>query len=141
MEVTMERIVLRHLSGSKANQVEEFPLSQVKELSIGRDPSSTVRFDPERDDQVGRQHARLAQDAADPTRFILTDLNSRNGTYVNKQRITGTVRVMPGDRIQFGPGGPECQFDLDPRPENLVRTTTVAAVSGAVGVPPTRVVD
>ena len=32
----MERIVLKHLSGSKANQVEEFPLNHVKELVLGR---------------------------------------------------------------------------------------------------------
>jgi len=43
----MERIVLKHLSGSKANQVEEFPLSHVKELVLGRDPSSTVKYDPD----------------------------------------------------------------------------------------------
>ena len=38
-ETTMERIVLRHLSGSKANQVEEFPLAHFKELIVGRDRS------------------------------------------------------------------------------------------------------
>ena len=46
----MERIVLKHLSGSKANQVEEFPLAHVKELILGRDPSSTVKYDPDRDE-------------------------------------------------------------------------------------------
>ncbi len=63
----MERIVLRHLSGSKANQVEEFPLSHVREVVFGRDPSATVKYDPDRDDLVGRQHARLAQDPNDPS--------------------------------------------------------------------------
>jgi hypothetical protein len=31
----MQRIILRHLSGSKANQVEEFSLDQFKELIAG----------------------------------------------------------------------------------------------------------
>ncbi len=125
----MERIVLRHLSGSKANQVEEFPLNHVKELILGRDPSATVRYDPDRDDLVGRQHARVAQDPNDPTVFTVTDLNSRNGTFVNRQRISGTTRIGPGDVVQLGPGGPEFQFDLEPRPVGGVKSTRMA-VSG-----------
>ncbi len=135
----MERIVLRHISGSKAGQVEEFPLTHFKELIIGRDTSATVKYDPERDDLVGRQHARISQDPADPTRFNVTDLNSRNGTFVNKQRIVGTVQVGPGDMVQFGAGGPEFQFDLEPRPANAVKPTRVGDNPTAGGPPATRV--
>jgi serine protease Do len=140
----MERIVLRHLSGSKVNQVEEFPLSHFRELVIGRDPSATVKYDPDRDDLVGRQHAKIVQDTADPTQFLLVDLNSRNGTFVNKQRIVGTARIVPGDTVQFGAGGPEFQFDLEPRPQQYLRATRVAddptARYGAnATAPPTRV--
>src|ERR1044072_8368399 len=114
----MERIVLKHLSGSKANQVEEFPLAHVKELILGRDPSSTVKSAPDRDDLVGRQHAKITQDPNDPSQFIVSDMNSRNGTFVDRQRITGTVRVNPGDVVQLGPGGPEFVFDVRPPPPN-----------------------
>jgi S1-C subfamily serine protease len=112
----MERIVVRHISGSKARQVEEFPLVQFRELTFGRDPSSTVRYDPDRDDLVGRQHARLMADPQNPSQFLILDLNSRNGTFVNRQRVVGASRVMPGDLVQFGPGGPEFEFDIEPRP-------------------------
>src|SRR5437870_2250244 len=134
----MERIVLRHLNGTKANQVEEFPLNHFQELTIGRDPSSTVKYDPDRDDLVGRAHARIAQDAADPAQFSITDLGSRNGTFVNKQRIVGGARINPGDVIQLGPGGPEFQFDLEPRPENAMRQTRIAVGDDASSLPPTR---
>lgn len=133
----MERIVLRHLSGSKANQVEEFPLSHFVELTIGRDPAAVVRYDPDRDDLVGRQHAKILRDQADQTQFLIVDLSSRNGTFVNKQRIVGTARIAPGDLVQFGPGGPEFQFDLEPRPAGVMRSTRVATEPGPV-VPPTR---
>src|SRR5262249_41728777 len=122
----MERIVLRHLSGSKTNQLEEFPLNHFKELTVGRDPANTVKYDPDRDDLVGRQHARIAQDPTNPMLFSITDLNSRNGTYVNRQRILGTASIAPGDVVQLGAGGPEFQFDLEPRPEGAVRTTRIA---------------
>jgi serine protease Do len=138
----MERIVLKHLSGSKANQVEEFPLNHVKELVLGRDPSATVKYDPDRDDLVGRQHARISQDPNDPSQFTISDLNSRNGTFVNRQRIVGTTRVNPGDVVQLGPGGPEFVFDLEPRPANATKTTRVAAgpMAPTMQTPSTRVV-
>ena len=137
----MERIVLRHLSGSKTNQVEEFPLSHFKELTVGRDPANTVKYDPDRDDLVGRQHARIAQDPTNPMLFGITDLNSRNGTYVNRQRILGTASIAPGDVVQLGAGGPEFQFDLEPRPEGAVRTTRIAGepTIPAQVVPSTRI--
>jgi serine protease Do len=136
----MERIVLRHLSGSKANQVEEFPLSHFKELIIGRDPSSTVKYDPDRDDLVGRQHARVTQNPADLSQFLVTDLGSRNGTFVNKQRIVGTANLVPGDLVQFGAGGPEFQFDTEPRALRPTRTESshLVAGSGVLTIPQTR---
>ena len=33
----MPNIVIRHLSGTKANQVEEFPLQGFREILIGRE--------------------------------------------------------------------------------------------------------
>ena len=134
----MARIVLRHLSGSKANQVEEFPLAHFRELVFGRDPSASVRYDPNIDDLVGRQHAKLIQDPADPNQFVITDLSSRNGTFVNRQRIGGSVRLAPGDTVQFGAGGPEFQFDLEPRPQSDVQPTRFAGSTAGYGsTPPT----
>src|SRR5215212_19541 len=139
----MERIVLKHLSGSKANQVEEFPLAHVKELILGRDPSSTVKYDPDRDDLVGRQHAKITQDPNDPSQFIVTDLNSRNGTFVNRQRLSGTTRINPGDVVQLGPGGPEFVFEVEPRPAGSTKATRVAQTGPMAptmpGAPATRV--
>jgi serine protease Do len=130
----MERVVFRHLSGSKANQVEEFPLERLGEIVIGRDPSAQLRYDSDRDDLVGRQHAKIVQDSGDPYRFTIVDLNSRNGTFVNRQRILGSVVIAPGDVLQFGPGGPEVEFDVDPLPAQLVKKTRVVGQSAA-GVP------
>lgn len=133
-----ERIVLRHKAGSRANQVDEFPLEHVPELIIGRDPAATVKFDPDSDDLVSRQHAKIVQDSDEPTRFMLVDLGSSNGTFVNKQRITGEVVLSVGDSIQLGAGGPEFTFDLDPRPGGMAKATRL---SGTPEVPATRLGD
>ncbi len=109
----MDRVVLKHITGSKAHQVEEWPVEGLGELLIGRDPSARLRYDADRDDLVGRHHARLVQDPSDPLRFTILDLNSRNGTYVNRQRIAGPVALSSGDVVQLGPGGPEFEFTIE----------------------------
>jgi serine protease Do len=133
----MEKVVLRHLKGSKSGSVEEFPLAQVTELTLGRDPMAQVRFDPDKDDLVGRQHARIVKDPKEAARFTLTDLNSRNGTFLNKLRVVGTMPLVPGDVIGLGAGGPEIQFDLDPLPAAYVKATRLA-VGGEPSVAETR---
>ncbi|MGH8650741.1 MAG: FHA domain-containing protein [Gammaproteobacteria bacterium] len=117
----MERILIKHISGSRANQIDVFLTQENKEIRLGRDPSAEVKFDPDRDDQVSRMHARISQDPADKTLFTVTDLESRNGTFVNKTKILGKARLYLGDRVQLGAGGPEVEFDVDPRPPGLTR--------------------
>ncbi len=135
----MERMLIKHLSGSKANQVEEFAIKHHSELIFGRDTSATVKYDPDRDDLVGREHAKIAIDPANPNGFLLTDMNSTNGTFVNKQKVTGTVKLNIGDNVQFGPGGPEFTFDVEPRPDNFAKATRVVE-TGASAPPATRMV-
>lgn len=131
----MERIVLKHLSGSKAGQVEEFPLHQYNEIVVGRDPAANLSF-AETDAMVGRQHLKLTRSAAEPPQFFVTDLNSRNGTFLNGHRVTGTVALRPGDVLRCGNGGPEVRFDYQPDTEPLPRHTGPAATV-PLGVMPT----
>lgn len=126
----MERMLIKHLSGSKANQVEEFALKYHNELIFGREAPSTVKYDPDRDDLVGRQHAKISRDPNDPNGFLVEDMNSRNGTFLNKQRISGAMKVRPGDLVQLGAGGPEFQFDVEPRPAGASKATRIAEVPG-----------
>ena len=116
-----QRFVVRHLSGSKANQVEEFPFAQFKEISIGRGGNTNVVYDPDQDELVSREHLKITKDGADT--YSLTDLGSRNGTFVNKVQVVGTASVRPGDTVQLGHDGPEFIFDAEPRP---ARETVIA---------------
>ena len=127
-------MIIKHSSGSKANQVEEFPLHHYNELILGRDASSTVQYDPDRDDLVGRQHAKISRDSNDPNSFFVEDLNSRNGTFLNKQKLAGIQKLHPGDTVQLGPGGPEFTFDIEPRPVGMTKATRIAEVA-VVGKP------
>jgi pSer/pThr/pTyr-binding forkhead associated (FHA) protein len=64
---------------------------------IGRDPTSAVWLDvPE----VSRRHACVAIDRNGAS---IADLQSKNGTTVREQVVTGTAVLHDGDRIQVGP--------------------------------------
>ncbi len=65
------------------------------EAIIGRGETSTVRL---ADLASSKSHARLVHDAGG---WRLVDLGSRNGTFVNGERVQ-EVRLEPGDRIQIG---------------------------------------
>jgi hypothetical protein len=66
-------------------------------ISIGRAPDSTIVLD---DDYVSHRHARIAPDAQG--RWIVDDLGSTNGTYLDRQRITGPTAVANGVPIRIG---------------------------------------
>ena len=109
----MVRIIFRHITGSRATQVDVVPLGAHRELILGRAPSAAVRFDPRGDACVGRHHARIAPSEDDPTRFVLADLRSRNGTFVNGARVEQPVVLHPGDVVRLGVCGPEVEVRVE----------------------------
>jgi serine protease Do len=126
------RIVIRHLSGSKVNQIDQFDLAGLQEITLGRDPKSTVAYDVQRDDAVSRRHAVIRIKNDKELYFRLADLNSSNGTMLNGERIGGEVELLPDDVIELGSGGPKFTFDVQPRPASLPsRTRTMGAVDAA----------
>jgi len=65
------------------------------ELIIGRADECDVVID---DRQVSRRHARIRQEG---DRFLLEDLGSKNGTFVNGQEITGRHVLQNDDEVQI----------------------------------------
>ena len=63
--------------------------------TVGRSPSSTIFLD---DVTVSRQHAEIRRDRDS---FVVSDVSSLNGTYVNRQRID-TAALHSGDELQVG---------------------------------------
>jgi len=64
-------------------------------ISIGREAGNFVQLD---DNEVSRRHAEIRRVG---DQFILGDLKSSNGTYVNSQRVERR-ELAPGDQIQMG---------------------------------------
>lgn len=66
------------------------------QLIIGRDAASGVAID---DAEVSRKHARLTFQGG---KYVIEDLGSTNGTFVNGQRVTSSVVLKSGDVVSFG---------------------------------------
>jgi pSer/pThr/pTyr-binding forkhead associated (FHA) protein len=118
------RLSLKHLSGSKANTEENLALPPEREILFGRDPACHVRYD-ENDDLVSRKHLKIVAMDEQPSRYMVVDLGSRNGTFLNRQRVFGAAVLLPGARVQLGAGGPEFEFGLlvqEPTKSRSVKT-------------------
>ena len=64
-------------------------------VSVGRHPDSDIFLD---DISVSRRHAVFSRAGRG---YVVSDLGSLNGTYVNRDRID-TVRLKDGDEVQVG---------------------------------------
>lgn len=85
------RLVMR--SGPSVGKV--YPLEK-NELFVGRDLSNEVVIN---DPEISRRHSRLYMQG---NSFVVEDLGSTNGTFVNGQRLMGPYMLRPGDVITFG---------------------------------------
>ncbi|HEV7347855.1 trypsin-like peptidase domain-containing protein [Telluribacter sp.] len=120
---TIKTFVIRHLSGAKANQIEEFDYQKHNELTLGRATTNDIQFDPDLDTVVSRVHGKIVKD--ENFTFWLVDNQSLNGLFVNKSRVNAKTELHPGDEVQVGTNGPVFIFDVDPRPQNLMAATRV----------------
>src|ERR1051326_8211124 len=65
-------------------------------LTIGRDVSADVTIN---DAEVSRTHTKLTAQADG---YLVEDLGSTNGTFINGQRVTGSKLLRPGDTLGLG---------------------------------------
>ena len=66
------------------------------QITIGRDSSNGIMIN---DAEISRRHARLTFQGG---KYILEDLGSTNGTFVNGQRLAGPRVLKSGEVVSFG---------------------------------------
>ena len=72
-----------------------FPLGE--EVTIGRAPGCSVSLDD--DTYVSQLHARIYVRDGKP---FVEDLGSTNGTFLNRDRLSKTMPLHRGDKLQIG---------------------------------------
>jgi pilus assembly protein CpaF len=126
-------IVIHEKGGTERREVFD-----TTEVSVGRVQGNHIVLPK---GNVSKRHARLLYRDG---RFIVTDLNSTNGTYVNRRRIAQATIVREGDRIYVG----DFVLRIEPSAESAdappqddparstARTDSSPASSPSQGAPP-----
>jgi predicted component of type VI protein secretion system len=89
--IQMAKLVIR--TGSQMGA--EFPADRAV-IRLGRGSGNDVIL---QDSQASRQHAEISRQG---DQFVIRDLGSTNGTYVNDERVVGSRPLRPGDRVRIG---------------------------------------
>ena len=69
----------------------------MKVITIGRSTQNDVVIN---DPYVGRNHLQIIQ--KDDGSFCVADFGSKNGTYINGNKVHGEVRLSPSDVVRIG---------------------------------------
>ncbi len=95
----------------KTQQKQEFILSEGATATIGRSAGNDIHIPEE---HVSRQHAVINyRDGV----FMITDLGSANGTFVNDEQVTEPYPLFSGDKIRLFV--PEIDFSAVVTPEEV----------------------
>jgi pilus assembly protein CpaF len=116
--------------------VERREVFDSAEVSVGRVQGNHIVLPK---GNVSKRHARLLYRDG---RFIVTDLNSTNGTYVNRRRIAQATIVREGDRIYVGdfvlriePAAESSDLPADDSARSTSRTDSAPPSAPSQGAP------
>ena len=97
-------------------------------LTIGRDVSADIANN---DPEISRTHARLTAQADG---YLVEDLGSTNGTFINGQRLTAPKLLRPGENLGLGE---TVVLDFSRVADSAATVVMPAkAMPGAVSAPP-----
>ena len=120
---TGPRLILK----GPGSEVTEYPLGQSSVL--GRSTTASVRL---ADREVSRKHSQIDREGDD---YVLRDLGSSNGTFLNGKRILGAAKLSDGDEVLIGTSKMEFRLTSGPaRPKNaeIVHTGKPGELEGIV---------
>ena len=80
---------------SGPNPGKVFPLES-DVITIGREPDNNIVII---DAEISRKHTQLVLQGG---KYIVTDLGSTNGTFLNTQRLTGQHVLQSGELLNLG---------------------------------------
>jgi pSer/pThr/pTyr-binding forkhead associated (FHA) protein len=106
---------------------EVFPLG-FEPASIGRHSDNEIILP---DGQVSRHHAEIVMQGG---RWLIADLGSANGTYVNGERLTGPQVLNHGDLVRVG----QTRFRVEIAAAIAAQDTLVERTPAVVAVPPAK---
>jgi pSer/pThr/pTyr-binding forkhead associated (FHA) protein len=125
-----EKLRLKIVAGNAAGDTVEVE----DEFQIGRQSEGAGSLAS--DIEISRRHAVIR--AAADGRFVIEDLGSTNGTYVNGRRVEAPLALEVGDRIEVGASALVVQVGaIQPTPASseTIAPTSTSAQPGAAAEP------
>jgi pSer/pThr/pTyr-binding forkhead associated (FHA) protein len=121
----MAKLLLEIVEGPEAGR--KLDLGGPVEIGRGAGPQLVL----DGDGQISRRHARVEPSAEGA---VLTDLGSRNGTYVNEQPVHRPRALGPGDRFRVGLTVIElrAEREVESRPSAVAPVPEVTRVDAGV---------
>ena len=96
-------IRFNHITGSLAGRSVEYDKRSIR---VGTSGDCDVRYDLERDPEVGRYHAAIV---LKENAYHILDLGQSGGVWIKGERVTNAI-LRGGDRVRFGgDGAPEAE--------------------------------
>jgi adenylate cyclase len=86
-----------HLSICRPGGAVDVPLAGESSWKLGRGSQCAIVLE---DNLVSRTHAMIQR--VDYTEYILNDMGSRNGSFVNERRLSTPVPLRDGDQVRLG---------------------------------------
>ena len=112
-------------------------LKKQSSVIIGRSNEADITI---KDNIVSRKHARITKKG---NRYILEDINSTNGVFVNGKKINGKKEISPSDEVRIGLALFKLNDDLDEKVLEKNKLTAIRAEgitktfeNGYVGIQP-----
>lgn len=105
--------------------------------TLGVDPRCDVPLLPDEPGAVAARHVVILRDSAG---WVLRDLGSPLGTWLNGERLARESRLAPGDTLRLGESGPAFRFELGAGPTSLLdyhrdpRVRRARRVRGALAI-------
>ena len=100
---TVVKLRMRVLGGPHHGDVIDFV--EPRRVHIGRDPNSDIVLGA---GNASRRHARIHWDGEN---LLISDLDSKNGVYVNDELIKRQTMLKPDDSIVLG----DCEIRIEDR--------------------------
>lgn len=98
---------------------------------LSRNASCTVAVD---DASVSREHAKIVSREGE---FFLQDLQSRNGTFLNGEKVVGEAKLNFGDEITLGKASLRFANEIVAEPQEVVLGEDVSGPSPVPAAAPT----
>lgn len=100
---------------------KELPLGDI-DVTIGRAPENSIPID---DNEASRFHCSIKPDAGG---YVVFDMNSTNGTFVDGVKVSGSQVLQSGDIVKVG----NTEFAFEIRIQEAVESLTMKAIARVV---------